>query len=95
MQFAIKDKHSTVMFSVLVKEVVHYFVDHKWEVYSSCVDATKSFNRVTHDNLFAMFIERKIPAIALRVLLETYQKQRMRTVWSGKFSRLFDTSRGI
>ncbi len=37
----------------------------------------------------------KMPAIALRSLLDMYQRQCMRTVWKAKFSRQFGTSNGI
>ncbi len=42
MQFAFKDKHSTVMCCLAVKEV---------------------FDKVKHDKLFELLIERKIPAV--------------------------------
>ncbi len=75
MQFAFKDKHSTVMCSLVVKEVVCYYVTNKSDVYSCCVDATKAFDRVKHDKLFELLIERKIPALAIRALLDMYQRQ--------------------
>ncbi len=68
------------MCSLVVKEVVRYFVNNKSDVYSCCVDSTKVFDRVKHDKLFDMLIERKIPAIVLKVLLYMYQRQKMRTV---------------
>ena len=95
MQFAFKEKHSTVMCSLVVKEVVHYHVNNKSDVYSCCVDATKAFDRVHHDNLFNLLIDRKIPAIALRALLDMYNRQSMRTVWKNTVSSLFGTSNGI
>ncbi len=74
---------------------MHYYVNNKSDVYSCCVDATKAFDMVKHDKMFELLIERKIPALALRALLDMYQRQKMRTVWSGVFSRLFGTSNGI
>ncbi len=69
-QFAFKNKHSTVMCSLVVKEVMHYYVNNKSDVYSCCVDATKAFDREKHDKLFDLHIGRKIPALALRALLD-------------------------
>ncbi len=86
MQFALKENHNTVVCSLVVKEVVHYYIN-KSNVCSCCVDATKTFERVRHDKLFERLIERKVPAIVLRALLNTYQRQTMETVWNGKFSR--------
>jgi hypothetical protein len=59
------------------------------------VDATNAIDRVWHDKLFDLLIARKVPAIALRALLDMYQRQSMRTMWNGKYSRLFGTSNGI
>ncbi len=83
------------MCSFVVKEVVHYYINNKSDLYSCCVDATKLFDRVHHDNLFELIIERKVAAIVLRALLITYQRKPMLTVWNGKFSRQFSTSNGI
>ncbi len=41
MQFAFKEKHSTMMCSLVVKEVVHYYINNKSDVYSCCVDAMR------------------------------------------------------
>ncbi len=65
------------------------------DVYACCVDETKAFDRLKHDKLFDMLIERKIPAIALRALLDMYQRQKLRTVCSEMFSKLFETNNGI
>jgi hypothetical protein len=80
MQFAFKEKHSTVMCSLVVKEVIQYYLNNKSDVYSCCVDATKAFDRVQHDKLFDLLIARKAPAIALRALLDMYQRQSMSTM---------------
>ncbi len=32
MQFAFKDKHSTAMCSLVVKKVIHYYIDNKWDL---------------------------------------------------------------
>ncbi len=95
MQFAFKEKRSTVMCSLVVKEVVFYYVNNNSDVYSCCVDVNKAFDRVCHDKLFQILIDRKMPAIALRSVLDMYQRQCMRTVWKAKFSRQFGTSNGI
>ena len=72
-------------------------MNNNLNVYACCVDATKAFDRVHHDKLFEllMYSYREIPAIALRALLDVYQRQPMRTVWKGKHSRQFATSNGI
>ncbi len=80
------------MCSLIVKEVIHYYIDNKSDVYSCCVDATKAFDRVHHDRLFQLLIEHKVPAIALQALLDMYERQSMRTMWKEEFSELFTTT---
>ncbi len=92
MQFVFKERHSNVMCSLVVNEVVHYYINNKSDVYSCCLDAAKAFDRVHHDKLFELLIEMKVPAIVLRALLDIYQRQTIRTVWNGKFSSWFSTS---
>ncbi len=57
-----------MMCSLVVTEVVRYYVNNKSDVYSCCVDATKAFDRVKHDKLFELLIERTIQALAIRAL---------------------------
>ena len=95
MQFAFKKKHSTTTCSLIVKEVVRYYLDNNSEVYSCCIDATKAFDRVRYDKLFALLIERNVPSVALRALLDMYTRQSVRTVWKSQYSRQFGTQNGI
>ena len=95
MQYAYKRKHSTAICSLVVKEVVNYYVNNGSNVYSCCVDATKAFDRVQHDRLFEMLKERQVPAIILRTILDMYKRQVMRTEWNGKFSDTFQTGNGV
>ena len=46
MQFAFKRKHSTVMCTLVLKEVVRYYMNNGLDVYTCYVDATKAFDRV-------------------------------------------------
>ena len=95
MQYAYKKKSSTTMCSLVVKEVVNYYVNRNSEVYSCSVDATKAFDRVQHDRLFQMLLDRKLPAIIIRSIMDLYSRQVMRTTWSGEVSETFQTSNGV
>ena len=95
MQYAFKDKHSTVMCSLVLKETIRYYMNNESDVYGCFIDATKAFDRVRYDKLFTLLIKRGLPPIVLRALLDMYQRQQMRTIWKGESSRLFSTSNGI
>ncbi len=60
MQFAFKEKHSTAMCSLVVKEVIHYYIENKSGAYSCCVDMSKAFDWVRHDRFVQLLIEHKV-----------------------------------
>ena len=95
MQYAYKKKHSTAICTLTVKEVINYYIKKDSEVYSCCVDATKAFDRVQHDRLFEILIQRKVPAIVIRLMMDMYKRQEMRTVWCGQISDTFNTINGV
>jgi exonuclease III len=95
MQFAYKNGHSTSMCSLMVKETVNYYMTNDSNVYSCCVDLSKAFDRVQHDMLFKLLIDRKVPALILRIILDMYEHQLMRTVWNGSYSNSFETINGV
>ena len=95
MQYAFKQDHSTVMCTLVLKEVVRHYANHNTDVYSCYVDASKAFDRVRFDKLFTLLIARGIPPIILRSLLNLYKNQLIRTRWKGHMSDMFGTINGI
>jgi len=95
MQFAYKKGHGTSICSLIVKETVNYYFDNDSQVYSCCVDLTKAFDRVKHDMLFKILLDRKIPGVILRVIFDMYRRQQMRTVWNNCHSQSFSTTNGV
>ncbi len=94
MQYAFKKDHSTVMCTLVLKLVINYYLNNKWDVYTF-IDATKAFDRIRYDKLFQILIKRGVPALALRTILDLHQRQVMRTVWRGQFSWTFSVCNGI
>jgi hypothetical protein len=70
MQYAFKGYYSTTMCTLMIKEVVSYFKRNKGDSYVGMIDASKAFDRVRHDKLFEILMERKLPAIVMRILLD-------------------------
>ena len=95
MQYAFKSKHGTVMCTLALKEVTRYYQRCGSDVYVGMIDASKAFDRIRHDKLFLTLIDRKLPAIVIRIMLDSYQRQKMRTVWNGMYSENFGTLNGI
>ena len=81
LQFAYKEGHATVLCTLALKEVVNYFSSHKGRVYCALLDASKAFDRVHFDKLLEALIKRDNPSSIIRLLLDLYQRQKVRTLW--------------
>jgi hypothetical protein len=53
LQYAFKNKHGTVMCTMVVKEFIHYYAKNKLPTIGCFFDASKTFNRVRYDRLFS------------------------------------------
>ncbi len=95
MQYAFKEEHSTTMCTLTLKEVAKYYQQNNSDVFIGLVDASKAFDRVRHDRLFKLLIDRGLPAVEIRILLDSYRRQKLRTVWNGTVSECFQTTNGI
>jgi len=95
MQYAFKAQHGTSMCTLVLKEVLSYFKRNGSDVFIGLVDASKAFDRVRHDKLFSLLIERGLPTVVIRLLLDSYRRQKLRTCWNKCCSQMFDTYNGI
>ena len=95
MQYSFKRQHSTAMCSLVLKEVINYYLNNNSEVYGCFIDASKAFDRVRHDKLFEVLKDRGLPPIIIRMMLDLYQRQNVRTVWQKEFSSCFKTMNSI
>ena len=95
LQFAYKERHSTAMCTLALKEVAKYYTSRRGRVYCCLLDATKAFDRVRFDKLFEILIERNVPACIIRILIDMYTRQTVRTVWEGCVSDEFSANNGV
>ena len=95
LQFAYKKDTSTTMCTLLLKEIVKYYRDNQSDVYSCFIDATKAFDKIKHDKLFSLLMERGMSSADLRLLVDLYSRQLIRTGWKGHYSSTFSTTNGI
>ena len=95
MQYAFKENHGASMCTLTLKETVQYYRRNGSEVYVTQVDASKAFDRVRHDMLFKLLIDRKLPVYVIRCLYDAYKRQKLRTAWNGSLSQSFETVNGI
>ena len=90
LQFGFKEKRSTTMCSMILKESIEYYINNGSGVYCVMLDATKAFDRVEYCKLFKLLMERKIPPIAIRIMFNImYTNHSVRVSWNGVLSDCF------
>ena len=95
LQFAYKAKHSTSQCTLLLKETVNYYLNRNSDVYGCLIDASKAFDRIQHDKLFKILLERNVPICVVRFLLNSYGQQQLRVRWRDGLSDPFGASNGV
>ena len=83
------------MCTLALKEVVNYYKSRKGRVYCALLDASEDFDRFCFDKLFETLIKRDIPSSVIRLLLNMYQRLRVRTLWDGCLSDTFLVVNGV
>ena len=79
----------------LLKETISYYTRSDSSVYCVLLDATKAFDRIIYVKLFQKLIDRKLPAIVLRFLVNLYSEQAMCVQWDSNKSELFNVHNGV
>ena len=95
LQFGFKKNHSTAMCSLVLRETVEYYNHNQGTVFCTMLDATKAFDRIQYCKLFRKLLDRKLPVIVVRFLLNLYTSQQAHVLWNGHFSQWFDIKNGV
>ena len=83
------------MCTSLVKEVISYYTSNCNSVFCTLLDATKAFDRVNYCKLFNLLIDRRLPPIILRFLLQMYTGFKACILWNGIYSNMFAVNNGV
>jgi hypothetical protein len=84
------------MCTAVVKEVAAYYTQQaNSNVFCTFLDAPKAFDKVHYCKLFSRLIERNVPPLIIRVLLNMYSGQHVRVLWNGIFSCDFPVKNGV
>ena len=95
LQFAYKAKYSTSMCTLLLKEITKHFLERGSDVFCCLIDASKAFDRLRHDKLFRLLINRNVPPAVTRLLMASYKQQNLRTKWASAQSEPFEALNGV
>ena len=63
MQFGFKAKHSTVLCSVIYKELIDNDNRNCSNVYSCLLDASKAFDKIYYGKLFNVLLKKGVPSV--------------------------------
>ena len=94
LQFGYKAGYSTSQCSWFVMEVASYFVRKGSPCIITLLDCTKAFDKCRFDILFSKLLDKKLPAIVIRVLIFVYKEQRAWVRWGKARSRSFGIVNG-
>lgn len=95
MQFAYKERHSTVLCSIIYIETLHHYNNNGSNVFSCLLDASKAYDRIHYGKMFEMLLSRDLPVYIVRILFNCYNRQESRTTWNSCFSQYFTMSNGV
>ena len=95
LKFAFKEEHSTSMCTSVIKEVISYYNSRGSNVYACLLDASKAFDRLNHGKLFNILIERGLPAIVIRFIIDSYTRQITYIRWNSAKSSAIPMLNGV
>ena len=95
LQFGFQQDTSTNMCTWLAVETIEYFLRNGSDVFACVMDMTKAFDKVQHSKLFWKLVEKGIPPIFIRLLLEMYEKQQANVQWNGVLSNPSPITNGV
>ena len=94
-QYGFKKAHSTVQCTFVVQEILQYYVSRGSTVHVMLLDASKAFDRVQYNRLFATLVSKGICSLVARVLASMYLSQDIRVRWNSFTSHACAVSNGV
>ena len=95
MQYGYKNNHSTTMCTVILKEVLHHYINGNSNVYCCLLDASKAFDKINYGKLFSTLLQRNVNVYCIRLIVDSYVRQISRVSWGNHLSQYFELSNGV
>ena len=95
MQFGFKEKHSTSLCTLMYSEIINHYTNNKSNVYSCLLDASKAFDLVHFGKLFRILLSTDIPRCIIRLIFDSYIRQRACVTWNSTKSLYFSIHNGV
>ena len=87
MQYGYKNNHSTTMCTVILKEVIHHYLNGNSNVYCCLLDTSKAFDKINYGKLFSTLLQRNIIVYCIRLIVDKYIQQISRVSWGNHLSQ--------
>ena len=94
-RFGFKRGTGTDMCIFLLKQIISSYLHQGSPIFSVFLDASKLFDRVSHELLFKKLLLRGVPPCFIRLLRYWYCQQQMRVRWESQLSQSFGVSNGV
>ena len=95
MQFGYKQGHSTTLCILIYKEVVHHYLNCGSKINNCLLDASKAFDRVLYGTLFRVLLTKCVPMCFIRLVIDSYIRQKACVLWNSVKSRYFTMANGV
>ena len=95
MQFGFIPKDSTVLCSVIYKELIDNYNRNGSNVYLCLLDASKAFDKIHYGKLCNVMIKQDVPFCIIRIFLDAYTRQQARVLWYTCTSDYFTIFNGV
>ena len=83
------------MCTLILKETNEYYVHNSSTVFCTMLNATRAFDRVEYCRLFRLLIDRGLPLVVVRLLVNLYTNHITRIAWNGVLSSSFEMVNGV
>ena len=78
-----------------MKEVISHYLNNESCVYTCLLDISKAFDRVHYGTLLNILLLKGIPKCIVRLVYDSYLKQKSCVIWKSVKSDLFQTCNGV
>ena len=89
MQFWFKHKRATGMCTMILKEILSYYINNGGTAFCTLLDATEAFERFDYIKMFNLLVDRELPPVCLPLLPNLYTNRVTRVAWMDSASNLF------
>ena len=94
-QFGFKKGHSTDMCIYVLKEMIEYFKNRNTSVFVTFLDASKTYDKIDHWNLFNKLLNIHVLVFIVNILVYWYSRREMFIRWGNTYSTKFLVTNGV